>query len=78
MNDYIRSQYPKTSIAQLGRMLLYLPRLRYVKFLIPRDFIFPDVTKNPDFISSFIKDVLYLPSAVGIDPKFLKLNVLAR
>ncbi|XP_028407005.1 COUP transcription factor 1-like isoform X2 [Dendronephthya gigantea] len=78
MNDYTRSQYPKISIAHLGGMLLYLPRLRYVKFLIPRDFIFPDVTKNPDFISSFIKDVLYLPVTVGTDPKLLKYNVLPR
>lgn len=62
MDDYIRSRYPKLSIAHLGRILLYLPRLRYVKYLVPADFIFPEITKNPDFISNFIKDVLYLPT----------------
>ncbi len=77
MDDYIRSRYPRISIAHFGRILLHLPRLRHVKFVIPRDFIFPELTKNPNFISTFIKDVLYLPSSFS-DPKIVSYHSLPR
>ena len=47
-----------------------------MKFLVPRDFIFPEVAKNPDFISNFIKDLLYLPSSFGSGPKMLSYKSL--
>ena len=76
MEDHIRSRYHGIPIAHLGRLLLYLPRLRYVKFLVPRDIIFPEVARDPNFISSFIKDLLLLPPSFGRDPKIIAFKSL--
>ena len=63
LDDHIRSKYPNISIGHLGHILLYLPRLRLVKLLVPQEFIFPELTKKPDFVSTFIKEILHSQSS---------------